>query len=100
MSDHTSPIENPPPAGPDRSDATASMTMPVRLGKYAITEILGQGAMGVVYKGFDPGIQRTVAIKTIRRELIGSNRSATALLARFRNEARAEIGRASCRERV
>src|SRR5574337_199788 len=62
MSDHTSPIENPPPAGPDRSDATASMTMPARLGKYAITEILGQGAMGVVYKGFDPGIQRIVAV--------------------------------------
>ncbi len=60
-----------------------------RLGRYDITEVLGQGAMGVVYKGFDPGIRRTVAIKTIRRELIEGDRDAGRMLARFRNEARA-----------
>ncbi len=65
------------------------MTMPSQLGKYEITEVLGTGAMGVVYKGFDPGIRRIVAIKTIRRELITGDRPATAMLARFRNEARA-----------
>jgi predicted Ser/Thr protein kinase len=65
------------------------MTTPDRLGKYEITEVLGRGAMGVVYKGFDPGIRRTVAIKTIRRELIEGDRPAAAMLARFRNEARA-----------
>jgi serine/threonine protein kinase len=32
---------------------------PDRLGKYQITEVLGEGAMGVVYKGFDPDIKRT-----------------------------------------
>ncbi len=62
---------------------------PARLGKYEITEVLGTGAMGVVYKGFDPGIRRIVAIKTIRRELIAGDRPAGPMLARFRNEARA-----------
>jgi predicted Ser/Thr protein kinase len=65
------------------------MATPHRLGKYEITEVLGQGAMGVVYKGFDPGIRRIVAIKTIRRELVEGERHAAAMLARFRNEAQA-----------
>src|SRR6266545_2813703 len=65
------------------------MTAPDRLGKYEITEVLGRGAMGVVYKGFDPGIRRIVAIKTSRRELIEGERPAAAMLARFRNEAQA-----------
>jgi serine/threonine-protein kinase len=65
------------------------MSTPDHLGKYEITEVLGQGAMGVVYRGFDPGIKRTVAIKTIRRELVEGERHAAAMLARFRNEAQA-----------
>jgi serine/threonine protein kinase len=43
------------------------MSAPGRLGKYEIAEVLGTGATGVVCKGFDPGIHRIVAIKTIRR---------------------------------
>ena len=59
-----------------------------RLGKYQVTEVLGKGAMGVVYKAFDPNIRRTVAIKTIRKELIDDDRAHT-MLARFKNEAQA-----------
>jgi serine/threonine-protein kinase len=61
---------------------------PTQLGKYAITEVLGRGAMGVVYKGFDPHIRRIVALKTIRKDLVDDDQEAN-LLARFRNEAQA-----------
>ena len=64
------------------------MPLPERLGKYSIVEVLGKGAMGVVYKAFDPHIRRTVALKVIRKELIDDDQSAT-LIARFKNEAQA-----------
>ncbi|MEM6423042.1 MAG: serine/threonine-protein kinase, partial [Pseudomonadota bacterium] len=40
------------------------------VGKYRIDGVLGEGAMGVVYAGHDPGIDREVAIKTVHRHLI------------------------------
>jgi serine/threonine-protein kinase len=65
------------------------MTTPDRFGKYEIVEVLGKGAMGVVYKAFDPDIHRTVAIKTIRKELVEDQERAAMIFARFKNEARA-----------
>ena len=61
---------------------------PRQLGKYRVTEVLGEGAMGIVYKGFDPDIQRTVALKTIRAGL-DDDGSPGAPASRFRNEAQA-----------
>ena len=65
------------------------MTMPERLGKYPITGVLGKGAMGVVYRGYDPVIKRPVAIKTIRKELIDEEEKTEAMSGRFRREAQA-----------
>lgn len=62
--------------------------LPAQFGKYAVTGMLGQGAMGVVYKGFDAGIGRAVAIKTIRQGPQASTDGAV-LAERFVNEARA-----------
>ena len=36
---------------------------PGRIGKYEIRGVLGKGASGLVYKGFDPFVQREVAVK-------------------------------------
>ncbi|MCW7539824.1 serine/threonine protein kinase [Aquabacterium sp. A7-Y] len=65
------------------------MKHPERLGKYPITGVLGEGAMGVVYKAFDPDIKRTVAIKTIRKQLVEDSPHAASIAERFRNEAQA-----------
>ncbi len=65
------------------------MNHPTRLGKYQITEVLGEGAMGVVYKGFDPDIRRTVALKTIRQQLGEGSEFGATVAGRFVNEAQA-----------
>jgi len=46
-------------------DASRARPMPT-IGRYEIIQVIGQGAMGTVYLGRDPLIQRTVAIKTLR----------------------------------
>jgi len=68
------------------------MDQPAYIGKYRISGVLGRGAMGVVYKGFDPHIQRAVAIKTILKSLLDGDQGSTMAVARFRNEAQA-VGR-------
>jgi eukaryotic-like serine/threonine-protein kinase len=59
-----------------------------KLGRYRIDRVLGKGAMGVVYEGFDPNLGRHVAIKTILKSHM-DERVAKDYSARFRREAQA-----------
>jgi eukaryotic-like serine/threonine-protein kinase len=59
-----------------------------RLGKYQIRRTLGKGAMGIVYEGFDPVIERTVAIKTILPSQL-NGAEFVGVMARFKREAQA-----------
>ena len=43
--------------------------VPRFLGRYEIIQLLGQGGMGAVYRGLDPELGRTVAVKTLLPEL-------------------------------
>ena len=61
------------------------MTTPERIGKYQIVGKLGQGAMGEVFRGHDPILNRFVAIKRISSGLDADE----TLKKRFRREAEA-----------
>ena len=67
------------------------MNAPATIGKYQIQDVLGQGGMGIVYRAFDPAIERTVAIKTITKSALDPA-DLHYVLTRFRHEARA-VGR-------
>ncbi len=62
--------------------------IPKKLGKYEVTRVLGKGAMGIVYEGNDPVIERRVAIKTVHKALLEGD-GGQELLARFKREAQA-----------
>jgi len=59
------------------------------LGRYKIIKEVGRGAMGTVYQGYDPKIDRIVALKTIRKDRLAESRDAEDLVTRFQKEVRA-----------
>src|SRR6202166_3066615 len=65
------------------------VTTLTKAGRYDLREELGRGAMGVVFHGFDPMIDRDVAVKTLRLSEAGTGMSREELVGRFQTEARA-----------
>ena len=64
------------------------MTPPTQFGRYQVTGELGRGAMGVVYRGVDPALDRHVAIKVIAARFAGAHVAIEELEARFLREAK------------
>ncbi|MGH8016279.1 MAG: serine/threonine protein kinase, partial [Candidatus Zixiibacteriota bacterium] len=56
---------------------------------YQVTGILGRGAMGQVYKGTDPAINRPLALKTIRLDFLSDPSELEELKERLHREAQA-----------
>jgi hypothetical protein len=48
----------------------------VFLGRFQVIEVLGEGAMGTVFRGWDPKLERQVALKTVRfaQDQLGTQR--------------------------
>jgi eukaryotic-like serine/threonine-protein kinase len=61
--------------------------IPRQIGRYQIEATLGGGAMGIVYRAHDPVIERAVAIKLVRADLLDGD-DQEGFLTRFRNEAK------------
>lgn len=79
LSDHVTAANDPNPTPP-----TTTLTAGERLGRFRVLEVVGEGAMGVVYRGVDLTDYTSVAIKVLRDS--GSNMPQ--MIRRFKKEAR------------
>jgi serine/threonine-protein kinase len=68
----------------DHSDALPSLSPNAHVGHYRILDRIGAGGMGVVYKASDTKLDRLVALKVVRPELLNADG-----LGRLEREARA-----------
>ena len=65
------------------------MNAPEKIGKYRITGVIGEGVSGVVYKAFDPSLQRVVAVKSLHLDAPSDHRGARGFAQRLGEQAAA-----------
>ena len=76
-----SPSSDVSPASPGTAEAVAPVKV---VGRYQVRENLGSGAFGMVYRAYDPQLDRDVALKVLRPEVLASKQA----VERFQREAR------------
>ena len=79
----------------DRTALTSVAGSRLLNGRYLLERRLGRGGMGTVYEALDGVLERKVAVKVIRGDLVGplfNGRFWTDLDSRFRHEARSAAG--------
>lgn len=76
------------PTDPQGTKILTHVGMITRVGKYRVDGLIGRGSVGVVYKGYDGQIDRPVAIKSLRLDILSGVVDRDRLLQRFSTEAR------------
>ena len=76
------------PTDPQGAKILTHVGIITRVGKYRVDGLIGRGSVGVVYKGYDGQIDRPVAIKTLRLDILSGVVDRDNLLKRFSTEAR------------
>ncbi len=59
-------VSSPPPPAPESPASPADPLIGLQVGEYRILEPVGEGGMGVVYRGVQPIIKKRVAIKVLK----------------------------------
>ena len=83
------PVEGAPLSASPLSGSSGDIDRITNLGRYQVMEVIGKGAMGTVFKGVDPAINRLVALKTIRLDFVTDQAEMEDLRDRLTREARA-----------
>lgn len=74
-----------PISGPDDSDDLRLGPDSMFAGRYEVTNRIGRGGMGTVYRAIDKGLSEEIAIKVLRADALGGDED---VIERFKNEIR------------